>query len=127
MRTLITLTLCVLALPAAAQDAFADLRKTLGLENTVEAIQSLENQRDPKCDATATRLENFMYGTPLAHSGREKKVELQKRLIFSVWPGLGSRARAGRRHDLGRGAPADHRQGRPLPHGRGEERAPDAS
>ncbi|HWW60911.1 MAG TPA: FG-GAP-like repeat-containing protein, partial [Thermoanaerobaculia bacterium] len=36
-------------------------------------------------DATATRLENFMYGTPLSHEGREKKVDLQKQLILSVW------------------------------------------
>ena len=94
MRTLITLTLCALSVPLAAQDAFSDLRKTLGLDNTVEVIQTLENQRDPKCDATATRLENFMYGTPLAHSGREKKVELQKKLIFSVWSEASEAARA---------------------------------
>jgi enediyne biosynthesis protein E4 len=94
MRTLITLTLCALATPLAAQDAFTDLRRTLGLENTVEVIQSLENQRDPKCDATATRLENFMYGTPLAHDGREKKVDLQKKLIFSIWSEASEAARA---------------------------------
>ncbi|HVR37553.1 MAG TPA: FG-GAP-like repeat-containing protein [Thermoanaerobaculia bacterium] len=73
------------AVSASAQDANDELRKALGLDTTVRAIQSLENQRDPKCDATATRLENFMYGTPLSHEGREAKVDLQKKLILGVW------------------------------------------
>ncbi|HEX8254458.1 MAG TPA: FG-GAP-like repeat-containing protein, partial [Thermoanaerobaculia bacterium] len=94
MKTLISALVCAAALPLAAQDAFTDLRKALGLEATVEAIQSLENQRDPKCDATATRLENFMYGTPLSHTGRERKVDLQKKLIFSVWNEASAAARA---------------------------------
>src|SRR6185369_3035244 len=51
-------------------------------------------QRDPKCDATANRLENFMYGTPLSVDAREKKIELQKRLILDVWKEASEQARA---------------------------------
>jgi len=74
----------LLAATLFAQSTFTDPAK-VGVEVTVNAIEKLENQRDPKCDATATRLENFMYGTPLSVGGREKKVELQKRLILAVW------------------------------------------
>ena len=84
----------ILALGLSAQQSTSDLRQTLGIDVTVEAIKSLENQRDPKCDATATRLENFMYGTPLAQDGREKKVELQKGLILRVWSEASAAARA---------------------------------
>ena len=96
MKKLVTTALFVFAVPLFAQDdkALADLRKALGLDATVQAIQSLENQRDAKCDATANRLENFMYGTPLSHAGREKKNELQKALIFNVWNEASGVARA---------------------------------
>jgi hypothetical protein len=75
---------------SAASD---ELRKALGIDNTIGAIQSLENQRDPKCDATANRLENFMYGTPLSQAGRDRKVELQKQLILDVWQQASDEAR----------------------------------
>jgi enediyne biosynthesis protein E4 len=97
MKKLVSTALFLAAAPLFAQEdnkAFEDLRKALGLDATVQAIQSLENQRDPKCDATAARLENFMYGTPLSHAGREKKNELQKALIFSVWSEASEAARA---------------------------------
>lgn len=78
--------LSLFALPAFAQEMpLPHPTDRLGVGATVGAIQALENQRDPKCDATATRLENFMYGTPLAADGRERKVELQKQLIHTVW------------------------------------------
>ncbi|MCU1349759.1 MAG: RNA-binding protein [Acidobacteria bacterium] len=82
-------------LPLAAQTTPAsDAPKPAGIDATVSAIQSLENVRDPKCDATATRLENFMYGTPLSTEAREKKVELQKKLISGVWKQASDEARA---------------------------------
>ncbi|HXI13448.1 MAG TPA: FG-GAP-like repeat-containing protein [Thermoanaerobaculia bacterium] len=73
------------AIPVQAQEVSKDPSKSTGVDQTVGVIEALENQRDPKCDATATRLENFMYGTPLAHDGREKKVDLQKALVLAVW------------------------------------------
>ena len=63
------------AMPAMAQDD----------EAVFKAIEAHEGSFDPKCHATATRLENFMYGTPLASATRHTKVSLQKGLILDLW------------------------------------------
>lgn len=51
----------------------------------IDNIDQLESTRDPKCHATANRLEDFMYGTPLSNDARVKKTELQKKLILYIW------------------------------------------
>lgn len=51
----------------------------------IDNIAGLESNKDPKCYATANRLEDFMYGTPLANETREHKVVLQKKLILYIW------------------------------------------
>jgi hypothetical protein len=51
----------------------------------VEEIGKLEAVRDPKCFATASRLEDFIYGTPLESQTRFEKIALQKRLIRALW------------------------------------------
>lgn len=53
--------------------------------NLLGQIGAFEGQRDPKCAATANRLEDFMYGTPLNEGARIVKAELQKELIRSIW------------------------------------------
>ncbi len=53
--------------------------------NIIGEIGKLENNRDPKCHATATRLENFMYGTRLEAGTRFEKVKLQKKLLLHLW------------------------------------------
>jgi hypothetical protein len=53
--------------------------------NIICEIEKLENNRDPKCHATATRLENFMYGTKVTAEARFLKVKLQKELLLHVW------------------------------------------
>lgn len=55
------------------------------LSDLFDKIQRLESQCDPKCAATASRLEDFMYGTPLTDDARFKKIDLQKRLILDLW------------------------------------------
>lgn len=50
----------------------------------IEKINSLEKEKDPKCYATANRLEDFMYGTPLDESARNLKIEIQKALILHL-------------------------------------------
>ena len=45
----------------------------------LEAIATLEGTCDPKCHATASRLEDFMYGTPLEDGARQLKNQLIKR------------------------------------------------
>jgi hypothetical protein len=56
-----------------------------GLDEILADIQQLEGARDPKCYATASRLEDFMYGTPLSDEARYQKNKLQKRLVGFVW------------------------------------------
>src|SRR5438270_13186738 len=51
----------------------------------IKEIDQLESQRDPKCYATANRLEDFIYGTSLDFDARGEKIALQKRLIRDVW------------------------------------------
>jgi hypothetical protein len=51
----------------------------------VKEIGDLEGVRDPKCYATASRLEDFIYGTPLESEARFRKIALQKQLIRDAW------------------------------------------
>ena len=51
----------------------------------IDLIGELEGERDPKCYATAGRLEDFMYGTPLSTEARFVKNDLQTRLASEVW------------------------------------------
>lgn len=60
----------------------------------IDSIGRLENQRDPKCYATASRLEDFMYGTPLTEEARFAKVALQKALLLDLWTKASAAARA---------------------------------
>jgi len=48
----------------------------------ISKIYQLEKNRDPKCYATANRLEDFMYGTPLDEDARNLKIEIQKETIY---------------------------------------------
>lgn len=79
---------------------FADNNKYLTKEtrttststtNIICEIQKLESNRDPKCHATATRLENFMYGTKLTAETRFLKVKLQKKLLLHLWENVSRR------------------------------------
>ncbi len=55
------------------------------ITSVIEEIRQLENKRDPKCYATASRLEDFIYGTPLSSEARFAKISLQKELILKIW------------------------------------------
>jgi len=48
---------------------------------------TLEGARDPKCHATAARLEDFIYGTPLSVAARESRIDFQQQLVRSIWQG----------------------------------------
>jgi hypothetical protein len=52
------------------------------ISEIIEKIQELEQNKDPKCYATANRLEDFMYGTPLDEEARSHKINIQKELIY---------------------------------------------
>lgn len=51
----------------------------------MQVIQKLEAKKDPKCYATASRLEDFMFGTPLTAQARFAKNLLQKKWARFVW------------------------------------------
>lgn len=55
-------------------------------------MKEMESNREPKCYATASRLEDFMYGTALSSEARFKKIELQKILILDIWRKASERA-----------------------------------
>ena len=60
----------------------------------VSEIEKLEGENDPKCYATASRLEDFMFGTPLSDEARSTKNDLQKELVLTIWQSASSVARA---------------------------------
>lgn len=55
------------------------------LMDIVGNIQKLEGQNEPKCFATASRLEDFMYGTPLTDEARFAKNALQTEWVEQIW------------------------------------------
>ncbi|WP_390403816.1 CRTAC1 family protein [Gilvimarinus japonicus] len=55
------------------------------IEDIVNEIKLLEKERDPKCYATASRLEDFMFGTPLSKEARFSKNLMQKQFARSIW------------------------------------------
>ena len=59
----------------------------------IDEIGRLEGDKDPKCYATANRLEDFMYGTPLAFEARLEKIARQKALVLDLWKQASSAAR----------------------------------
>src|SRR5688572_20844646 len=74
MSRYILLAFIALALPVSGQ-----------VPVIIEEIGELEGVRDPKCYATASRLEDFIYGTPLETEARFEKIALQKAWIRDVW------------------------------------------
>jgi len=63
-----------------------------GIASIISKIHDLEKEKDPKCYATANRLEDFMYGTPLSEDARNLKIEIQKELIYHLRKGGHSNA-----------------------------------
>ena len=57
----------------------------IGFQPIVEQIGELESAKDPKCHATASRLEDFMFGTPLSVEARNKRMEFQQSLVEEIW------------------------------------------
>ena len=54
-------------------------------ESILSAIETLESESDAKCNSSANRFEDFIYGTPLADEGRWTNVDLQKRWVQRIW------------------------------------------
>ena len=54
------------------------------IELIIQKIQELESRKDAKCYATANRLEDFMYGTPLTEEARNIRIDIQKTLALFI-------------------------------------------
>jgi len=67
----------------------------------IKEIDQLESQRDPKCYATANRLEDFIYGTSLDFDARSEKITLQKRLIRDLWLKASNAAKSAGKTQIG--------------------------
>jgi hypothetical protein len=83
------LLVCLLSVPALAQ-----------VPTIIEEIGELESVRDPKCYATASRLEDFIYGTPLESETRFEKIALQKAFIRAAWEKASANAAAAGRTEI---------------------------
>tara|TARA_R110000737_G_scaffold332699_1_gene349761 strand:- start:4015 stop:7137 length:3123 start_codon:yes stop_codon:yes gene_type:complete len=55
------------------------------ITDILNAINKLEKKSEPKCYATASRLEDFMFGTPLDDNARFTKNILQKQFVEKIW------------------------------------------
>ena len=69
----IIIILCTCTITAQENNSISEI---------IGKIYELEKDKDPKCYATANRLEDFMYGTPLEEDARNLKIEIQKELIY---------------------------------------------
>ena len=93
-RALFAIWACASSGSVAVADEVAAMSHTRGADVVVEKIRQLEGERDPKCHATASRLEDFIYGTRLSNEARFQKNELQKQLATAIWSLASDSARA---------------------------------
>ena len=56
-----------------------------GYNPILSEMGDLESRRDAKCHATASRLEDFIYGTPLSATARQVRIDFQQALVTSIW------------------------------------------
>ena len=88
----------LLLVSAAALGQKSDTQSSINA--ILNQVQALEGESDPKCYATASRLEDFMFGTPLSASARNRKNELQKDLVTLVWRQASKSARSEERTEV---------------------------
>ncbi len=100
-KTLIPGMALLLVGVAHAQQPKPSEAEKVPIAKIIGTIEDFESQKDAKCYATATRLENFIYGTPLSDGARFGKIDLQKALISSVWGKASERAKAQGRDAIG--------------------------
>ena len=86
----LALGVCLSLVGVAAAQGPSALPRT---QTIVEEIRRLEGVRDPKCHATASRLEDLIYGTPLTAEARFRKNDLQKDLVLAIWAAASDKTR----------------------------------
>ncbi|NNE26773.1 MAG: CRTAC1 family protein [Saprospiraceae bacterium] len=75
-------------IPVYGQNSDSSIDVVIGM------IERLESQKDAKCYATANRLEDFMYGTPLSEEARNVRIDIQKALVLFLKEECTKQARA---------------------------------
>ena len=70
--------LCLFQLQHVYSQKISDFQPVIG------QIEKLESNKDAKCHATASRLENFMYGTPLSFEARDKRIAFQRKYVKTL-------------------------------------------
>jgi hypothetical protein len=60
----------------------------------MDAMRTLESNSDAKCHSTASRFEDFLFGTPLSESGRASRTALQRILAKTIWDQASENAKA---------------------------------
>ncbi len=66
-------------------DKYAVAQGVRDLHPVIDQMCELESNRDAKCHATASRLEDFIYGTPLSFEARNDRIEFQKNYVRTIW------------------------------------------
>lgn len=79
---IVILLLCVACLAPAN---FLQAQEIPAYNPVLSEMGALESQRDAKCHATASRLEDFIYGTPLSAEARQARINFQQTLVSSIW------------------------------------------
>ena len=54
-------------------------------ETILSAIERLESQHDAKCHSSASRFEDFLFGTPLSVQARLAHDDAKKRVALRLW------------------------------------------
>jgi hypothetical protein len=57
----------------------------MSVDPLLSAIEQLESDHDAKCHSSASRFEDFLFGTPLSEAARSANVELQVQLVGDLW------------------------------------------
>ncbi len=96
------LVLCYLSLIAIGVMKAQD-NLTAPVNLIIQKIAGLESVKDPKCYATANRLEDFMYGTPLTDEARNLRIEVQKEIALYARTRASALARSADRNVITRG------------------------
>ena len=62
-------------------------------DTILSAIERLESVHDAKCHSTASRFEDFLFGTPLSDAARIAHEEAKRRVALGLWSSASRRAR----------------------------------
>jgi len=71
--------------PGVSSESPASADFGMSVDPLLSAIEQLESDHDAKCQSSANRFEDFLFGTPLSEAARSASVELQVQLVRELW------------------------------------------